>query len=119
MEAIARLGNALVGGVKTVIDLARMAVGLPPTQTGFSAALDLAAHSSTSTDGRIAREESDLSGPTHVDDDFRLHFLSPENELRREIGSGADECRDDPVAREQDDKLFREVTGTIGEARHL
>lgn len=101
------------------VDLARMAVGLPPTQTGLSAALDLSAHSSTSIDGRTAREESGLTGPTHVDDDFRLHFLSPGNELLWEIGSDAGECRDDPVAREQDDKLFRHVTSTIEEARHL
>lgn len=101
------------------VDLARMAVGLPPIQTEFSAALALAAHSSTSTDGRTAREERGPSGLIHVDDDFGLHFLSPGNELRREIGSGAGECRDDPVAREQDDKLFRHVTSAIEEARHL
>lgn len=46
MEAIARLGSALGGGVKMAVDAARMAVGLPPISMPAGATLSLAASAS-------------------------------------------------------------------------
>jgi hypothetical protein len=74
VEAIARLGNALGGGVKMAVDLARMAVGLPPTQTGFSAALDLAAQSTA----------QEVCRPTHQD--AELHCAHPDDDEVRRLG---------------------------------
>jgi hypothetical protein len=87
VEAIARLGNALGGGVKMAVDLARMGVGLPPTQTGFSVALDLAAQSTAQEVCRPAHQCAELHC-THRDGDEerRLDELLDPERMTKGIG---------------------------------
>jgi hypothetical protein len=71
VEAIARIGSALGGGVKMAVDVARMAVGLTPISMPAGAALSLAASASEAphvpplTD-LLADRERDASGDSAV-----------------------------------------------------
>lgn len=87
MEAIARLGNALGDGVKMAVDMARMAVGLPPTQTGFSASLDLAAQSTAHEVCQPAHLEAEFHCAHHDDDEARRQDELPDPEaMTKSIG---------------------------------
>ena len=57
VEAIARLGSALGSGVKMAVDLAKMAVGLPPTAVSMAETLDLAARASGPPAASGSRDE--------------------------------------------------------------
>lgn len=90
------LGNALGGGVKMAVDLARMAVGLPPTAVPVSGAVALSARSgepgTPDWSAMTSRETAALAEPDQKESDLPdLWSLGDGNFGRPLIGRDGDE----------------------------